>query len=418
MLNCGAAIASVPPFFRVMGYADAQEGAFSRTAFRSTEKAYKRYTHVSSAKSRNQHSRRAQVPATDVSKVLDFKKLGEDGEYNIEGVSRVEGSGWPVYTIDKHPGFYFIPEALNKAEQLYWATECLTTFPQPPNRTNHNAMYGPIANLWAAFQENKILVEVASGKQERDLISNSAETRSVDEKISDSIESVRAEVSDDITVVEKNRFHDNGITTSGGDGGNSWEFRDCSTDFLKTSSAKTVSSETLVRKLRWATVGIQFDWSKRAYNEALPFQEIPPKLADLARRLAKPAMENEDFKAEAAIVNFYGPDDMLGGHVDDMEADMSKPIVSISLGCKAIFLLGGTTRDEPPAAMFVRSGDVVLMAGPARHCFHGVPRIFSEAKESELPDFTSMSDVDGIQPRSIVKYLESSRINVNIRQVH
>lgn len=113
-------------------------------------------------------------------------------------------------------GFYFIPEALNKAEQLYWATECLTTFPQPPNRTNHNAMYGPIANLWAAFQENKILVEVASGKQERDLISNSAETRSVDEKISDSIESVRAEVSDDITVVEKNRFHDNGITTSGG----------------------------------------------------------------------------------------------------------------------------------------------------------------------------------------------------------
>lgn len=46
---------------------------------------------------------------------------------------------------------------------------------------------------------------------------------------------------------------------------------------------------------------------QRAYNEALPFQEIPPKLADLARRLAKPAMENEDFKAEAAIVNFYGP---------------------------------------------------------------------------------------------------------------
>jgi len=46
---------------------------------------------------------------------------------------------------------------------------------------------------------------------------------------------------------------------------------------------------------------------QRAYNEALPFQEIPPKLAGLAARLAKPAMENEDFKAEAAIVNFYGP---------------------------------------------------------------------------------------------------------------
>ena len=42
-----------------------------------------------------------------------------------------------------------------------------------------------------------------------------------------------------------------------------------------------------------------------------------------------------------------------------------------SLGCKAVFLLGGPTRDEPPLAMFVRSRDVVLMAGSARHCFHG-----------------------------------------------
>lgn len=46
---------------------------------------------------------------------------------------------------------------------------------------------------------------------------------------------------------------------------------------------------------------------QRAYNETLPFQEISPKLAELATRLAKPAVEDEDFKAEAAIVNFYGP---------------------------------------------------------------------------------------------------------------
>jgi alkylated DNA repair protein alkB family protein 1 len=62
---------------------------------------------------------------------------------------------------------------------------------------------------------------------------------------------------------------------------------------------------------------------------------------------------------------------MLGGHVDDMEADWTKPIVSISLGCKCIFLLGGKTRDEVPTAMFLRSGDIVLMAGEARECFHG-----------------------------------------------
>ncbi|KAG0603994.1 hypothetical protein M758_10G136000 [Ceratodon purpureus] len=289
-----------------MGYADAQEGAFSRTAFRSAEKKYKRYTHVSSAKSRNQRSRRAQVPETDVSEVLDFRKIAGDGGLAVAGVSRVEGYDWPVYKIDKQPGFFFIPEALTKVEQVQWATQCLTTFPQPPNRTNHNVMYGPIADLWTAFQEKKVLVEVDSGKQDCDSVSNLARTDSTDAS-----QRVDEEVPEG--VIEQNRFHD-GTTTSGVVCGKSWEFRDYSKDEL-ASLSKSVSAETLVRKLRWATVGIQFDWSKRAYNEALPFQEISPKLAELATRLAKPAMEDEDFRAEAAIVNFYGPG-MLRENVD------------------------------------------------------------------------------------------------------
>ncbi len=43
----------------------------------------------------------------------------------------------------------------------------------------------------------------------------------------------------------------------------------------------------------------------------------------------------------------------------------------LSLGCKAIFLLGGKSREDTPVAMFLRSGDIVLMAGEARECFHG-----------------------------------------------
>ena len=50
--------------------------------------------------------------------------------------------------------------------------------------------------------------------------------------------------------------------------------------------------------------------------------------------------------------------------------------LSLSLGCKAIFLLGGKSRDDPPLAMFLRSGDVVLMAGEARECFHGECELF------------------------------------------
>ena len=60
------------------------------------------------------------------------------------------------------------------------------------------------------------------------------------------------------------------------------------------------------------------------------------------------------FRAEAAIVNYYGASDSLGGHTDAMEGDLSQPIVSVSLGCRAVFLLGGSTRDEPPVAFFLR----------------------------------------------------------------
>ena len=42
-----------------------------------------------------------------------------------------------------------------------------------------------------------------------------------------------------------------------------------------------------------------------------------------------------------------------------------------SLGCKAIFLLGGKSRNDKPLAMFLRSGDIVLMSGEARERFHG-----------------------------------------------
>lgn len=42
-----------------------------------------------------------------------------------------------------------------------------------------------------------------------------------------------------------------------------------------------------------------------------------------------------------------------------------------SVGCSAVFLLGGPTRQEPPVALLVRSGDIVLMSGRARLCYHG-----------------------------------------------
>jgi 2OG-Fe(II) oxygenase superfamily len=52
--------------------------------------------------------------------------------------------------------------------------------------------------------------------------------------------------------------------------------------------------------------------------------------------------------------------DTLGGHQDDAECDLTQPIVSVSVGCAAVFLLGGSSRDVAPTAMLLRSGDVVV----------------------------------------------------------
>ncbi|XP_066339956.1 alpha-ketoglutarate-dependent dioxygenase alkB-like isoform X2 [Miscanthus floridulus] len=194
-------------------------------------------------------------------------------------------------------------------------------------------------------------------------------------------------------------------------------FKFVDSESQKGEEHRSTAATTLVRKLRWSTLGLQFDWSKRNYDVSLPHNKIPDALASLAKKMAIPAMPSgEEFKPEAAIVNYYGPRDMLGGHVDDMEADWTKPIVSISLGCKCIFLLGGKTRDEVPTAMFLRSGDIVLMAGVARECFHGVPRIFTESDQQEISALISqLSSGDDV---FILDYIKNSRININVRQVY
>lgn len=41
------------------------------------------------------------------------------------------------------------------------------------------------------------------------------------------------------------------------------------------------------------------------------------------------------------------------------------------LGHAGVFLLGGTTRQTPPIPIVLRSGDVLVMAGRGRKCYHG-----------------------------------------------
>ncbi len=78
---------------------------------------------------------------------------------------------------------------------------------------------------------------------------------------------------------------------------------------------------------------------------------------------------------EACLVNFYGPEAKMGLHQDRDEEDFEAPLLSVSLGDSCRFRLGGVERGDPTRSFVLASGDVLVLAGPARLAFHGVDRI-------------------------------------------
>jgi DNA oxidative demethylase len=80
---------------------------------------------------------------------------------------------------------------------------------------------------------------------------------------------------------------------------------------------------------------------------------------------------------QACLVNFYSATAKMGLHQDRDEQDFSAPVVSISLGDQALFRWGGTTRGGKTQSMKLSSGDVLVMGGEARLCFHGIDRVYA-----------------------------------------
>ena len=58
-----------------------------------------------------------------------------------------------------------------------------------------------------------------------------------------------------------------------------------------------------------------------------------------------------------------------------IRAESGVPIVSVSLGDVARFVIGGLTRREPTRPLMLHSGDVLVMGGASRLRFHGVTRV-------------------------------------------
>ncbi|MEE9272038.1 MAG: alpha-ketoglutarate-dependent dioxygenase AlkB [Robiginitomaculum sp.] len=79
---------------------------------------------------------------------------------------------------------------------------------------------------------------------------------------------------------------------------------------------------------------------------------------------------------EACLINWYREGSKMGMHVDLDEFDLNAPVVSVSLGDPARYRLGGQKRGGKTHNLKLSSGDVVVLAGDARRCYHGVDKIF------------------------------------------
>ncbi|ATN32242.1 alkylated DNA repair dioxygenase [Rhizobium sp. ACO-34A] len=102
-----------------------------------------------------------------------------------------------------------------------------------------------------------------------------------------------------------------------------------------------------------------------------PWPPIPDMLLHIWKRVS-----GYDGEPEACLVNFYDDAARMSLHQDRDEKEFSAPVVSISLGNSCLFRVGGINRTDPTMSLKLKSGDVFVIGGEGRLCFHGVDRIY------------------------------------------
>ncbi|KAG7379373.1 Nucleic acid dioxygenase alkbh1 [Phytophthora pseudosyringae] len=185
----------------------------------------------------------------------------------------------------------------------------------------------------------------------------------------------------------------------------------------RESHPEDPAQSPLLAKLCWAASGYHYDWTARKYYKD-SFSPVPELLQELGDRCASAC--GMILAAEAVIVNYYKTKSSMGGHLDDVEYTMDHPVVSLSLGSRCVFLMGGHTKDEPPLEILLRSGDIAIMGGASRTCFHGVARVLPTPfiVTGEELDALPQGDASREEYEAIRTYLGSQRININVRQVY
>ena len=103
-----------------------------------------------------------------------------------------------------------------------------------------------------------------------------------------------------------------------------------------------------------------------------PWAAMPEMVVDLWKKIS-----GYPHPPEACLVNVYREGAKMGLHQDADEEDFAAPVVSISLGDQAVFRIGGPERGGKTQTLKLSSGDVMVMGGASRLCYHGIDRVQS-----------------------------------------
>jgi DNA oxidative demethylase len=85
-----------------------------------------------------------------------------------------------------------------------------------------------------------------------------------------------------------------------------------------------------------------------------PWPPIPDRLLSVW-----PEVTGERIAPNLLLINYYDSDARLGLHQGRGDSSLDAPVVSISLGDDATFVLGGLSRKDPVQRVRLASGDLV-----------------------------------------------------------
>lgn len=165
-------------------------------------------------------------------------------------------------------------------------------------------------------------------------------------------------------------------------------------------------SKVMQKSLRWITLGGQYDWTNKVYPVERP-PEFPADVGSLLEGLFP------EMKPQAAIINIYSPRDTLSLHRDVSE-ESDRGLVSISIGCDCLFVIGLGNDTSRHIVLRLRSGDGLLMSKESRFAWHGVPKILPDTCPSYLDSWPAESG----KYEEWRGWMKEKRINLNVRQMY